>query len=95
MENAYLKAILIIIAFFLGSYVVTFIMNLMGKATSKSKTALDDEIIEAIKLPVRYLAILLGFFFALKEFAWSWTIRGKDFGVADLFFIFIVEKPLA
>ncbi|MCK5211493.1 mechanosensitive ion channel family protein [Candidatus Parcubacteria bacterium] len=89
LSNELIKAIVIIIVFFLGSYLVTFLMTMLEKATSKSKTNLDDKIIQATKLPVRYLAILLGFFFAFRDFGWTWMIKEKEFGMADIFFVFI------
>jgi len=89
LSNELIKAIVIIIVFFLGSYFITFLMSMLGKAASKSKTNLDDMIIQATKLPVRYLAIMLGFFIAFRDFGWTWMIKEKEFGMADIFFIFI------
>jgi len=90
LENQYARAAIIVAAFWLGSYLITILMSLIEKATSKTKGDLDDKIIKAAKLPIRYLAILLGFFFALKPFNWSLDIKGKEFGLADIFFILIV-----
>lgn len=89
-ENEILKAIIIVAAFFLASYVVTILLTIIEKATAKSKTDLDDKIIKAIKLPIRYLAILLGFFYAFRGYDFSWTIKDKEFGFADIFFVLIV-----
>ena len=89
-ENEFIRAILIVIAFWVGSYVVTFLMTGIEKATSKTKSDLDDQLIESAKLPIRYLAILLGFFFAFRPFSWSFAFKDKEFGLSDLFFIFIV-----
>jgi len=88
-ENEILNAIAIILAFWLGSYVITFLLGLISKATSKTKTDLDDKIIKAIKLPIRYLFILLGLFFAFKGFNISWAIKDKEFGFTDIFFVLI------
>lgn len=89
LENQILNSILIVVLFFAGSYVATFLLGLVEKATSKTGTDLDDKIIRAIKLPIRYLAILLGLFFASRGFDLSWTIKGKELGFADMFFVLI------
>lgn len=90
MENQLITAILIVVVFWLGSYAVTFLMTMLEKVTSKTKSALDDEIIEAAKLPIRYLAILLGFFFGFRGFELAWEIKGTEFGIAGIVFILIV-----
>ena len=89
-ENEIIKSIFIVAIFYLASYPVTFLLTLVEKATAKTKTDLDDEIIQSIKLPIRYLAILLGLFFAFKNYTFALTIKGNDFGFSDLFFILIV-----
>jgi len=88
-ENEILNAIAIIIIFWLGSYAITFLLGLISKATSKTKTDLDDKIIKAIKLPIRYLFIVLGLFFAFKGFNMGWAIKDKEFGLTDIFFVLI------
>ena len=50
LNNELIKAIIIILAFFLGSYLVTFLMSMLEKATSKSDTDLDDKIIAVTAL---------------------------------------------
>ena len=89
-ENQILNSIAIIGIFWVCSYFVTFLLRFVEKATSKTSTNLDDKIIKAVKLPIRYLAILLGFFFAFKDAGVIWTIKGKEFGFSDLFFILII-----
>ena len=88
-ENQLIMAISIVLAFFLGSYVITFLMTMLEKVTSKTKSDLDDKIIKATKLPIRYLAILLGFFFGFRGFDLVWEIKGKEFGITDILFVFI------
>ncbi len=89
LKNEIIKAILIVIVFWAGSYLITFLLNLAEKATDKTKSELDNRLIEASKLPIRYLAVLLGFFFAFREFSWSFTVKGRQFGLTDLIFILI------
>src|SRR3989344_6580449 len=60
-----LISISILIAFFVGSYVVNFILFLIKKLVSKTKTKLDDEIIRSLYKPIRFLSIILGVFFAV------------------------------
>jgi small-conductance mechanosensitive channel len=83
-ENQIINALATVALFWLGSYAVTFAITMIGKLASKTKTNLDDKIIKAIKLPIRYLAIILGFFYGFKNFEMlNINVRGKEFGVAD------------
>ena len=88
-ENQIINSLAIIILFWLGSYVVTFLLKLIEKGTSKTGTDLDDKIINAVKLPIRYLAVMLGLFYATRNMDLSWTIRDKEFGVGDAMFILV------
>ena len=88
-ENQIINSLAIIILFWLGSYVVTFLLKLIEKGTSKTGTDLDDKILNSIKLPIRYLAVMLGLFYAARGFNLSWTISNRDFGLGDLLFILI------
>jgi len=87
LENQIIKAVLIVLVFYVGSFIVTFIMSLIEKVTAKTKSDIDDKIIEAAKLPVRYLSILLGFFFATELTTINFAY--KDFGFNDLFYLLI------
>jgi len=87
-ENKLINAALIIIAFWLASYVITIIMRVIGKLAGKTKTSLDDKIIAATRLPVRYLAIILGLYFAIRYYGFSWSWRG--YGLKEIFFVLIV-----
>jgi small-conductance mechanosensitive channel len=89
-SNQYINALILVLLFYFGSYIVTFLMGFLEKASTKTKSDLDDKIIHAAKLPVRYLAILLGFFFGFRGFEIAWEIKDKEIGIADLFFILIV-----
>ncbi len=87
-DNKFVISILIIAIFWLASYVVTFIINIVEKLVSKTSSTLDDELIEASKLPIRYLAILLGFYYAANYAEFSFDMKG--FGVDDVFYVLIV-----
>jgi small-conductance mechanosensitive channel len=89
-ENQIINSIAIIIIFWLGSYVVTLLLRLFEKATAKTGTDLDDVIIKAIKLPIRYLAIILGFFYAVRGYDLSWTVKEKTFGLSDLMLVLAI-----
>ncbi len=89
-QNQLFNSIFIVLAFFLASYVVTIILSLIEKATSKTGTDLDDKIIEAIKLPIRHLSILLGFYFGFKSYNFAWNLKGRDYTIEDLFFVLIL-----
>jgi len=89
-QNQFLNSIIIVLAFFLASYVVTIILSLVEKATSKTGTDLDDKIIEAIKLPIRHLSVLLGLYFGFKSYNFTWTLKGRDYTIEDFFFVLIL-----
>ncbi len=89
-QNQIINALAIVVLFWLGSYIVTFAITLIGKMASKTKTNLDDKIIKAIKLPVRYLAIILGFFYGFRGFEFGWTLGEKEFGITDIALVMIV-----
>lgn len=89
-QNQIINALAVVILFWLGSYAITFLITMIGKLASKTKTKLDDKIIKAIKLPIRYLAIILGFFYGFKNFEFNWTISGKKFGVTDIALVLVI-----
>ena len=88
LENKIIEAILIVFVFWLASYVVTFIMTLLEKLTGRTKSSLDDKLIEAAKLPVRYLAVLLGFYFGARIYGFSWSWKGVN--VETIFWALII-----
>ncbi|PLX26499.1 hypothetical protein C0583_07115 [Candidatus Parcubacteria bacterium] len=90
LSNPYLNALAIVAIFWLGSYIITIAIGLIGKLTSKTKTDLDDRIIKAIKLPIRYFAIILGFYYGFKSFAWTWTLGSKEMGISDLMVALVI-----
>ncbi|MEA3398614.1 MAG: mechanosensitive ion channel family protein [Patescibacteria group bacterium] len=89
-ENQIINSIAIVAIFLAASYAVTFLISILEKLTSKTDSDLDDRIIKAIKLPIRYLAGLLGLFYAVKGFGLAWEIKGNEYGAADALFVFII-----
>lgn len=87
-ENKLINSILIIIAFWLGSYIITIFMKLLGKFASKTKTSLDDKMLKVIKLPIRYLAILLGFYFASQYYGLNYSWKGVS--MEDVFLVLVI-----
>lgn len=83
-----LTFIIYLAAFYIGSFVVTILIDVIGKFASRTKTDLDDQIIKASKLPIRYLAILLGFYYGVRYSGLDFKI-GK-YGMADVFKILII-----
>jgi len=75
-------------AFYVASFVVTILINIIGRFASKTKTDLDDKIIKAIKLPIRYLAIILGLFYGVKYSGINFSI-GR-YGLNDALRILII-----
>jgi small-conductance mechanosensitive channel len=88
LENQFLNFALIVLSFWLASYVVTLLMRLLEKAANKTKTSLDDTLIKSAKLPVRYLFILLGFYYAVKYSGLDW--QWQDYDISDAFYALIV-----
>ncbi len=75
IENKYVQAVLIILAFLVIGKIITFIAGrFLKKIAKKTKTKLDDLIIERIKPPFSYVMLFVGLKFALRplgfEQAW-------------------------
>ncbi len=83
-----LISIAILVAFFVGSYVVNFILFLIKKIVSKTKTTLDDDIIKSLYKPIRFLSVILGAFFAVYYIERDLNIDGIS--VTDILFSLIV-----
>jgi small-conductance mechanosensitive channel len=75
-DNQYLNAVLIVFAFWLGSYFITIFIGFLGMAAKKTKTTLDEKIIKAIKLPIRYLSIIIGFYYAVGYLSFDFSFKG-------------------
>lgn len=58
--------IIIVFSFFLRKFFVNLIMSLLKKITQRTKTTLDDELVQAIDPPARLLVVAMGFFIALS-----------------------------
>jgi len=87
-ENQLLIAALIVVGFFLASFVVTIFLSVIEKIASKTETTLDDDLIKAAKLPIRYLFILLGFYYAIKYYGME--LKWKHYVAADFFYALII-----
>lgn len=87
-DNQYLDALAIIIAFWLGSYVITIIISLFGRVASKTKSTLDDDIINAVKLPIRYLSVLAGLYYAVDFTGLDFYYKGIT--IENILYIFAV-----
>lgn len=68
LENQYFRAFLIVLIFFLISKLVTFISSkYFKKWANKTKTTLDDLIVEKLKPPFVYIIVLFGLQIAMKQ----------------------------
>ncbi|MFA5246810.1 MAG: hypothetical protein WC408_02880, partial [Candidatus Micrarchaeia archaeon] len=75
------RVVLPIIGLVIAAEIVLLILNRIIKPlVSKSKTTLDDRIIEVVEEPIRMLGILLGFYFAIEPFVAGAVFYGRDFG---------------
>jgi small-conductance mechanosensitive channel len=76
----------VILIFWLASYVITILSGIFKKGFKDEMLA--SKIMRAAKLPLRFLAILLGVYFSLRftGIDWSW----KKFSLDSLFYILIV-----
>lgn len=81
-------AFAILIGFFVSSYLINFILFIIKKIVSKTKTTLDDEIIKSLYKPIRFLSVILGAFFAIYYIERDLTIDG--IAVTDILFSLIV-----
>lgn len=85
-----LNSFFIVFLFLLGSYAVTLALRLVERLTKKTGTDLDDKIIMALALPIRFLAAALGFFVGFRDYDWTWQVKDKEFTIADVFFVLVV-----
>lgn len=68
ISNHYLRALIILITIFVVVRIVAFIMEkVLTRLTSKTKTNLDDKLIQGASKPITALAFLLGLRIALIE----------------------------
>jgi small-conductance mechanosensitive channel len=86
MFNNLINALVIFLFFVLASYVITILFGFYEKTSDKD--GLSSRVIKASKLPLRFLAVLLGLYFAAQkvELAWSW----KNLNLDIIFYILIV-----
>lgn len=84
LENKLVVAIIIVVASWFASFIVTFLLSVLEKFTSKTRSSLDDRLLDAAKLPIRYLSIIIGFYYATLYcgLEWEW----QKFGLQDFFF---------
>lgn len=68
--NPYLRALAVIVAVFVVLRLFVFVLQkIILKATSKTKTKMDDMLIAKASKPITYLIVLLGFRIAVEELA--------------------------
>ncbi len=88
LNNKIFTAVLIILAFWLASFVLTFSFRFLKRFARETKTDLDDRLLKTIEQPLRYLAVLLGFYFATAYAQLNWNWRGLS--LDGLFYTLIV-----
>lgn len=99
IHNEYFRFIIIVLATVIVAYVFCFVMNnYIKKIVKRTKSKVDDRIINAITKPLRIFIIIIGFDIALKSLSillpYSSWISGIFF-VFSLFIVaFIVSKIL-
>ncbi|MFC1666140.1 mechanosensitive ion channel family protein [Nanoarchaeota archaeon] len=77
IQNQYLKAIIILILVFLILKIVVFILEkVILRATRKTKTDVDDKIIEKTSKPFSFIIFLIGLRIAINELSFSPEILG-------------------
>ncbi|MBI2668130.1 mechanosensitive ion channel family protein [Candidatus Woesearchaeota archaeon] len=100
MENEYVKFFIILIGTFLLSEILLFIIRkYVNRITSKTKTDIDDLIIQRITKPLHAIILFIGLYFAVK----SLSILENYINIVDkIFFViftlmisFILSKILA
>ena len=67
LENRYVQAGLIVIAFLIGGKIITMVsQGFLSRFAEKTKTKLDDLIISHIRAPFSYFMLFVGLKVALK-----------------------------
>ena len=61
--------------FFLRGLFTRFVLGAVGRWAKRTETEIDDYLIEAVKDPMRYLFVALGFFFATQYLAFTGTAQ--------------------
>jgi len=76
-----LNIVLPLVGLIIAGEIFIIILNKVIKPLiSKTKTTLDDRILEAIEEPIRMLGILLGLYFMIEPLVLDSLFYGKDFG---------------
>jgi small-conductance mechanosensitive channel len=79
--GALLGAILPLIGLIIAAEVFLIILNRVIKPlVLKTKTTLDDRVVEAVEEPIRFLGVLLGAYFMLEPLIGGVLIYNRDFG---------------
>lgn len=85
INSTYLYALFMFIAFVIGAKIISFTFEkLVLRYAAKTKTTFDDDIVQAIKNPVYYLIIVIGFYFSVKSIGLE--------GLVNLYFERIVQS---
>lgn len=58
--------LIILMSIALRKIMVKYVIGFLNKLASKTKTSLDDQIINAIKVPARFITVVLGIYLALR-----------------------------
>ncbi len=73
--GAVLTALGIFLAFgAFRSLFARFVLHQLRKLARRTKTTLDDELLEALEPPLRFIPLLLGFFFAVQSLEFEGTV---------------------
>ncbi|MFH0714038.1 MAG: mechanosensitive ion channel family protein [Candidatus Micrarchaeota archaeon] len=78
------ETIVFTFGFLIGAIIVSEIFllildKIIKPLTSKTKTTLDDRLIDAVKTPVRFLGILIGIYLTIKPLYPNYILFGHDF----------------
>ena len=68
-------AVGIVVGSWILAYIVTFIISKIAKIASKSKTRIDDIVINNLRAPVKVVLLLIGLFVALKYAGLDFTYK--------------------
>ncbi|MBU0929492.1 MAG: mechanosensitive ion channel family protein [Nanoarchaeota archaeon] len=97
IKNEYLQALTIIIISLVFSFIINFIIkNYIKKLTEKTKTDLDDKIIEIISKPIYLIIISIGIYLSAKSISllntYSNIINALFFIVGVFIVTYIISK---
>jgi len=96
-SGKYIYALVILVISLIAAKVMLWFTNkYVGKLTAKTKTNLDDLILEKIKMPIYYLFVIIGLFIAIIPLTLSesaeMVVKNLMFSIVIIFLAYIIVQ---